>query len=122
MLPPAPETFSTTTGWPQIWLSLSAMIRAMMSTGPAGGVPRIILTARSGYPLCATALLAVENIANAAISAAITFVMIFIPPAFFGSYDSKSQRPKTRLAESIGRRIGGLVDPRGADGGEGFFF
>ena len=34
---PAPETFSTTTGWPQIWLSLSAMIRAMMSTGPAGG-------------------------------------------------------------------------------------
>jgi hypothetical protein len=48
--------------------------------------------------------------------------MIFIPPPFFGSYDSKPQRPKTRLAESIGRRIVGLVDPSGAARRKRVFF
>ena len=48
MLPFAPARFSTTTGWPSVWPSLSASTRAAMSGAPPGGIGTMIVTGRDG--------------------------------------------------------------------------
>jgi hypothetical protein len=59
MLPLAPTRFSTTTGWPSVWPSLSASTRAAMSGAPPGGIGTMIVTGREGN--CAQASAAVKS-------------------------------------------------------------
>src|SRR5262249_4266331 len=60
MTPPAPVTFSTTTGLPHASPNLSANSRAVMSGATPGGKPTTILMPCSGYP-CANAGPAASN-------------------------------------------------------------
>src|ERR1043165_9029698 len=64
MLPPAPVTFSTTTGLPHEAPSFSAASRAEMSGATPGEKPTRIFTACSGYP-CANACVATHRTAAA---------------------------------------------------------
>src|SRR5882672_571575 len=61
MFPPAPLTFSTTTGLPQASASLSATRRALTSGATPGGNPTRMRTVCSGYPDCASASPAVDR-------------------------------------------------------------
>jgi hypothetical protein len=47
-LPPAPGTFSITTGWPSASRIGSAMMRAMLSAGPPAGNGAITVIGRDG--------------------------------------------------------------------------
>jgi hypothetical protein len=48
MLPPAPVTFSMTTGWPSEVLMRSATMRASVSTGPPAANGTTIVIERDG--------------------------------------------------------------------------
>src|SRR5262245_12055107 len=56
MVPPAPPTFSITTGWPSVGRIASAMMRAAVSVDPPGGNGTIRVTGRDGN-VCASARL-----------------------------------------------------------------
>jgi hypothetical protein len=48
MLPPAPDTFSTITGWPRATRIRSLMMRAIASAGPPAGNGTTMVIGRAG--------------------------------------------------------------------------
>jgi hypothetical protein len=78
MLPPAPPTFSVTTGWPRLERIRSAMMRAMASVEPPGGNGTTSVICRDGK-VCACALTTMA----AATSAAEAILSILILPNFY---------------------------------------
>src|SRR5215217_3056882 len=68
MVPPAPPTFSTITGWPSDFLMPSATTRARMSEPPPAGNGTIIVTCFDGK-LCARAAVMPAEMAIASASA-----------------------------------------------------
>src|ERR1039458_2124287 len=66
ILPPAPGRFSIMNGWPYIWFSRSARMRASTSVEPPGGYGTTILPMRSGQVVWARAPLAINRLAAAA--------------------------------------------------------
>src|SRR5712691_11491472 len=74
MLPPAPVTFSTTTGLLHAAESLSATRRAVTSGATPGVKPTRIRTVCSGYPACASAFPAAGKTDSAATTAQIAFI------------------------------------------------
>ena len=53
MVPPAPVTFSTTTGWPRSFAMPSATMREITSVGPPAENGTTIVTGRLGKGCCA---------------------------------------------------------------------
>src|SRR5260370_19728904 len=74
-LPPAPERFSTTTGWPSSACMRGWMMRATMSISPPGGYGTTMVTVRLGNACAAAAPLA----SRAATKKTILFIA---PPRF----------------------------------------
>src|SRR5262245_17930143 len=74
MLPPAPPTFSTTTGWPSGTRIASATSRAAVSVDPPGGNGTMSVTGRFGNDWAAAAT------AKAAAAAAMISLIILPPP------------------------------------------
>src|SRR5689334_4426360 len=65
MLPPAPPTFSITTGWPSFSRIRSAMMRAAASVDPPGGNGTIRVSGRDGK-FCACAVATAHTTMNSA--------------------------------------------------------
>ncbi len=72
-LPPAPATFSMTTGWPSTERIGSERMRAIVSDGPPAGNGAMMVTGRAGKDCAAAVPMLASNDARAAAIA--SFVM-----------------------------------------------
>src|ERR1044071_9647034 len=103
-VPPAPERFSTTTGWPRASCKPVAVMRVMMSTAPPGGNGEMKRTGREGKA-CASA-----QALTASRQAAIKVRMFPPPPpASVDPNHATGGFPRTRRAPPlvVGKEIGG---------------
>src|SRR5882672_135674 len=112
MFPPAPLTFSTTTGLPQASASLSATRRALTSGATPGGNPTRMRTVCSGYPDCASASPAVDR--NGSAERIPTIAFLGMPCSSFPALSPLSRAPGaysgTFLDRARSLALGVLVD------------
>src|SRR6185369_779620 len=117
MLPPAPPTFSITTGWPSVSRIRSAMMRAAESVEPPGGNGTIKVSGRDGK-VCACAAAAAQTTMNSAVInlliTSLPNVSAFLRLVYFG-------RALQRVFQFLQRKVLGprdIQDRRLAAGAE----
>src|SRR5581483_5103603 len=109
LMPPGPGMFSITTPWPNLLLSLSAMMREVTSATPPAPKGSTILTGFSGHAACACCAGASRASAISAKAALLTSLMAILPRSFLMSVETIEPGGIVHQQAPLRQRVGGIL-------------